>query len=1768
MKKVISIMLTTILLFTVVQPLGYVWAEKDSSNEKPDETYSARYIIKYAQAPQEKTALKDEAKKAFQKAKKRKDEMVLALSEEESREQYKYSDERFLIKEKEMENSVETAAQINQDGTQQYEVIQLEEAVSAEVFIEELEQRAGGMVEYIQPDYEMTLSAGSTALSSLTLEELPDLEELAQSEEVVSIEEEAMEPTTLEETAVPTETEPEETISTSNRQVTVALLDTGVDMNHPDLANHLVGGYDFYHNTSEVAVQENSLADVHGTHLAGVIAQSAPNVKIMPLKVFDNGHAYTSDIIRAITYAEEQGATIVNCSWGSTENNPALREAMENSSMFFVCAAGNNRVNLVQTPIYPASYGLPNSISVAAVNDDRGMSYFSNYGTSVDIAARGRNVESTYPGGGTGIMNGTSVSAGFVTGAAAAYAAVYGRTSLKEALTVSADKLSCLENKVRDGNSLNKENLLARAAGQTIFIQPEDDFDVLGYERTPAENWELFSQQDNIQVVATPGNSYFLKSNGSVWACGDDDSTPTQIVGLTGIISMSASYYGCLFLSNEGLVYEGGSTDGVPMPKNGLTGVTMVAAGYGGQFLVAKNDGTVWGWGENYCGEAGNSEPIVNGNILEGYVSSNIPAQVGGGVSYPKRLVGGNGTSYAIDQNDTLWHWGIRGRYFNDLSCSAAILTENVREVSLPGNTFYFGVKNDGTAFYNVANSGLATLDTTDFSDAAYLDHNVMVKTDGSVWTWDDNFTVSQINGINNVKLVSQAQAQGSASPHTLALKNDGTVWGWGNNDKGQLGDNGSGTITSPVQIGVPVMETPGTVLVDEQYDTAGNAAYRKTQSGLETLGWSEYENPAPGGNDWQSSAYGEFSAETGQLIMKKTSADTQPAAAGSNALVYSMDKTFTQRIDNWQGDSRVSRWKQNFKGKYSIELSGYFPHNRGVVYYDMLGRSSNGTSTLVGRYRVDWMPSHQFGVYNNKLNGGTETIYPLWLDADQMQTVKTTFDSFSSTFQTFLNDSTTPCSTTTANAYPKDTFSMTGWNTAQPGAYLTGIRISAQKYTWQNDTIAVLNSIKLVEHQAAQDVTDTAAADLTMDMLTDTPANVQESLKTLPTTLDGANITWSSSNPKILADDGTLQQGAVRPTDVVMTAKMTNPVDGFTQYLDFRLTVTATDGKTLVEERYNDQSNNAYQLDQSGLEQLGWSECENPIMTSGEAYNANLGEFSASSGVLTMKKTGTTAEPVDAGSTSLVYGIQKTFTYRQDNWNNDPRVSVWTQHFKGDYMVEIDGSFHQTGSQLYYDILGNSSNGTPGLVGRYRVDPGTTANFSVYNNKLNGGNVTSYPLFINPTQRRIIATQLCSEDSTFQTFVNNASTPSKTTVPDANPDDTFSMTGWNTAQPGAYLTGIRISAQKQAPADDTSAKLYTLRLVEVEPQRDIVDDAIDQLSMNMVTDTPSAVTGDLKPLPQTLAGANIIWTSSNPELLSDSGELIGNVVYDTDVVLTAKLTNPIDGFTKYMDFRLTVTKTGETSPLEPVTITALENPALYAALKRERTNLDSANTGVITPAELGNITGTLDLSYAGLSSIDGLQSCDSIHTIYLDHNEITELSPLRGLENLNTVIANHNLVQTVPSLAGTPLLTLDLEENQITDVSLLGVSTTLKTLFLGGNQISDASGLATLTGLQTLKMDRNALTNIEFVSGMLDLRYLNASNNQITSVQPVRPLRLLYDLRLSYNDITDITPLRERFYRYLYLDHNRLNTADVLEKLAEVRVANLWYYPQKTENE
>ncbi|MDR1440079.1 MAG: S8 family serine peptidase, partial [Clostridiales bacterium] len=198
--------------------------------------------------------------------------------------------------------------------------------------------------------------------------------------------------------------------------VLVAVLDTGVDVGHADLAGFLTEGFNVMAGDSGVYDGSRPMAYAHGTHVAGIIAGAAAGrgaaVEILPIQVFENGAAYTSDIVAGIAYAEEHGASIVNCSFGTAAENPALYEAIRDSGMLFVCAAGNSRKNMEVAPSYPAAYDLPNVISVASVNGDGGFSYFSNYGeTAVDLAAPGRSIMSALPENRTGPMTGTSMSA-------------------------------------------------------------------------------------------------------------------------------------------------------------------------------------------------------------------------------------------------------------------------------------------------------------------------------------------------------------------------------------------------------------------------------------------------------------------------------------------------------------------------------------------------------------------------------------------------------------------------------------------------------------------------------------------------------------------------------------------------------------------------------------------------------------------------------------------------------------------------------------------------------------------------------------------------------------------------------------------------------------------------------------------------------------------------------------------------------------------------------------------------------------------------------------------------------------------------------------------------------------------------------------------------------------------------------------------------------------------------------------------------------------
>jgi hypothetical protein len=259
--------------------------------------------------------------------------------------------------------------------------------------------------------------------------------------------------------------------------VVVAVIDTGIDINHPDLKDHIwvnpgeipgdgidndnngyvddIYGWDFYNNDNTICHYATDVDgvyidnDIHGTKVAGIIAAAAGNsegiagvasfipVQIMSVKMNGGSRSYgtVANAIKAVNYATSMGADVCNMSWGIQKSGKnetsttleSLKTAMQRSDMLFVCAAGNTGTNNDEYPVYPASFSLENSISVTWCNQFGKLiapTETSNEGScfgigSVDIAAPGVYVVSTVVGGGYAADSGSSLAAPYVSGIAA-----------------------------------------------------------------------------------------------------------------------------------------------------------------------------------------------------------------------------------------------------------------------------------------------------------------------------------------------------------------------------------------------------------------------------------------------------------------------------------------------------------------------------------------------------------------------------------------------------------------------------------------------------------------------------------------------------------------------------------------------------------------------------------------------------------------------------------------------------------------------------------------------------------------------------------------------------------------------------------------------------------------------------------------------------------------------------------------------------------------------------------------------------------------------------------------------------------------------------------------------------------------------------------------------------------------------------------------------------------------------------------------------------
>ncbi|MFD6441420.1 S8 family serine peptidase [Peribacillus sp. NPDC060186] len=216
------------------------------------------------------------------------------------------------------------------------------------------------------------------------------------------------------------------TKSMGSKEIVVAIIDDGIDRNHEDLKGKIDHPYDAVRNRKYIVPKGE-----HGTHIAGIIAGSAnndlggagvaPNIKVMPINVFNGEYADTADIIEAIHYAVQQGADIINMSLGDTHYSEALNKAVQEAyskGLLIVAAAGNegDMGKSVQR-VYPAAYS--HVISVAATDSTDKRASYSNYHSTVDIAAPGDFILSTLPNNRYGWMSGTSMATPMVAGVAA-----------------------------------------------------------------------------------------------------------------------------------------------------------------------------------------------------------------------------------------------------------------------------------------------------------------------------------------------------------------------------------------------------------------------------------------------------------------------------------------------------------------------------------------------------------------------------------------------------------------------------------------------------------------------------------------------------------------------------------------------------------------------------------------------------------------------------------------------------------------------------------------------------------------------------------------------------------------------------------------------------------------------------------------------------------------------------------------------------------------------------------------------------------------------------------------------------------------------------------------------------------------------------------------------------------------------------------------------------------------------------------------------------
>ena len=279
--------------------------------------------------------------------------------------------------------------------------------------------------------------------------------------------------------------------TTGSNSTVIAVIDSGVDFSHPDLANNQwlnptpgedgdLHGWDYVANSPTIQDEQG-----HGTAVTGIIAAEGNNsigttgvmwrASVMSLRVLDNaGNGDVANAVEAIDYAVAHGAQVINLSWGTAGESIALKQAIERAlrrDVVVVCSAGNGGQDLNTNPYYPASFGLKDLIAVAATDNRNQPTTWSNWGArKVTVAAPGTNILTTQRGGGYWSVTGTSAAAPLVTGIAGLLKSsrpVVNAPLIAKAISDGARVVASLSGKVATGGVASAAGALAKLHGPT-----------------------------------------------------------------------------------------------------------------------------------------------------------------------------------------------------------------------------------------------------------------------------------------------------------------------------------------------------------------------------------------------------------------------------------------------------------------------------------------------------------------------------------------------------------------------------------------------------------------------------------------------------------------------------------------------------------------------------------------------------------------------------------------------------------------------------------------------------------------------------------------------------------------------------------------------------------------------------------------------------------------------------------------------------------------------------------------------------------------------------------------------------------------------------------------------------------------------------------------------------------------------------------------------------------------------------------------------------